>query len=289
MFQNCKKYGLFFFTFLLLVATICLFYQEFKNSRKELTFAMLDIGQGDALFIESPTGTQILVDGGPPRKILSQLSRVMSPFDRTIDSIIITNPDQDHIGGVLDVLKVYKVDKIFEPGTYNDSKIYQNLKAEIKNKNIPNILVKAGMKLDIGGGAFIDILFPDRDVSLWDSNDGSVVAKITYGETSVMLTGDATSETEKIILGEYPKTALTSTVLKVGHHGSRTSTSASFVQAVAPTYALISNGKDNTYGHPHQDTLDTLTSFGAKIFRTDLLGTIIMKSDGENEAFSFRK
>ena len=289
MFQNCKKYGLFFFTFLLLVATICLFYQEFKNSRKELTFAMLDIGQGDALFIESPTGTQILVDGGPPRKILSQLSRVMSPFDRTIDSIIITNPDQDHIGGFLDVLKVYKVDKIFEPGTYNDSKIYQNLKAEIKNKNIPNILVKAGMKLDIGGGAFIDILFPDRDVSLWDSNDGSVVAKITYGETSVMLTGDATSETEKIILDEYQKIALTSTVLKVGHHGSRTSSSADFVEAVTPSFALISDGKDNNYGHPHQDTLDTLASFGAKIFRTDLLGTIIMKSDGENEAFSFRK
>ena len=289
MFQNCKKYGLFFFTFLLLVATICLFYQEFKNSRKELTFAMLDIGQGDALFIESPTGTQILVDGGPPRKILSQLSRVMSPFDRTIDSIIITNPDQDHIGGFLDVLKVYKVDKIFEPGTYNDSKIYQNFKAEIKNKNISNILVKAGMRLDIGGGAFIDILFPDRDVSLWDSNDGSVVAKITYGETSVMLTGDATSETEKIILDEYQKIALTSTVLKVGHHGSRTSSSADFVEAVTPSFALISDGKDNNYGHPHQDTLDTLASFGAKIFRTDLLGTIIMKSDGENEAFSFRK
>lgn len=250
---------------------------------------MLDVGQGDALFIESPTGTQLLVDGGPPRKILSQLARVMSPFDRHIDAIVITNPDQDHIGGFEDVLKVYKVDRVFEPGTINDSKTYQNLKEEIKNKNIPDILAKRGMKLDIGGGAVIDILFPDRDVSTWNSNDGSIIAKLSYGETSMMLTGDSTSVTEKIILAENSGSLLKSTVLKVGHHGSRTSTSAPFMEAVAPTYALISNGKDNKYGHPHPDTLATLAQFGTEIFRTDLLGTIIMKSDGGSEVFSFRK
>src|SRR3990167_1705968 len=106
MFKNSKKYTLPIFTFLLFVITFFLFFQDFKNSSRVLTFAMLDVGQGDALFIESPTGTQILVDGGPPRKILSQLARVMSPFDRTIDALVITNPDQDHIGGFLDVLKV---------------------------------------------------------------------------------------------------------------------------------------------------------------------------------------
>ena len=289
MLYNCKKYNLFIFTLLLLLATTFLFYQDFRNFRKKLTFAMLDIGQGDGLFIESPTGTQILVDAGPPRRILSALTHVMSPFDRHIDAIIVTNPDQDHIGGFLDVLKVYKVDRVFESGTYNDSKTYQNFKTEIKIKNIPNILAQKGMRLDIGGGAMIDILFPDRDVSLWTSNDGSVVARLSYGKISVMLTGDATTLTEKIILGEYSKAALASTILKVGHHGSRTSTSAEFGKAVSPVYALISDGKDNNYGHPHQDTLNTLASFGAKIFRTDLLGTIIMKSDGENEMFSFRR
>ncbi len=289
MLKNRKGYFLPLLTLLLLSINIYLFYLDFKGFDKGLTFAMLDVGQGDAFFIESPTGTQILIDGGPPRKILSQLSRVMSPFDRTIDGIFITNPDQDHIGGFLDVLKVYKVDKVFEPGTYNDSKTYQNLVKEIKNKNIPNILAKKGMRLDIGGGIMIDILFPDRDVSFWDSNDGSIVARLSYGKTAVMLTGDSTTETEKIILAQYSKTALTSTILKVGHHGSRTSTSEAFVKAVSPEYALISDGKDNNYGHPHKDTLDTLTSFGAKIFRTDLLGTIIMKSDGGNEVFSFSK
>lgn len=289
MFENCKKYFLPILTILLLIANVFIFHRDWQNSHRKLTFAMLDIGQGDALFIESPTGTQILVDGGPPKKILSQLARLMTPFDKSIDAIIITNPDQDHIGGFVDVLKVYKVGQVFESGTFNDSKTYQNLETEIKNKNIPRFLAKRGMKLHIGSGAVIDILFPDRDVSLWPTNEGSIVAKLTYGNTSIMLTGDATSETEKIILAENFQAALKSTILKVGHHGSRTSTSYSFVQAVSPEYALISDGKDNSYGHPHLDVLDTLNSFGAKIFRTDLLGTIIIKSDGVKEIFSYHR
>src|SRR3989338_5038920 len=289
MFQNRKKYSLPVFVFLLFIVTSYLFYLDFKGSSKGLTFAMLDVGQGDALFIESPTGTQIMFDTGPAHSVLGQLSRVMSPFDKAIDAIIITNPDADHIGGFIDILKNYKVGMVFEPGTFNDSKIYQNLKTEIKNKNIPNILAKKGMRLNIGGGARIDILFPDRDVSLWDTNEASIVARLSYGKTSIMLTGDSTTKTEKIILKENSKEKLASAILKVGHHGSRTSTSADFVKTVAPAYALISDGKNNKYGHPHQDTLDTLSKFGAKVFRTDLLGTIIMKSDGQNVKFSFMK
>ena len=277
MFLICKKYWLAFFALLLLIINIFVFYLNWRDSHRGFTFAMLDIGQGDALFIESPTGTQILVDGGPPRKILSQLSRLMSPLDRHIDAFIITNPDQDHIAGFLDVLKVYKVGRIFEPGTFNDSKIYQNLKDEMKKNNIADILAKKGMRLDIGGEAVIDVLFPDRDVSYWATNDGSIVAKLSYGNTSIMLTGDATAKTEKIILEENSVAQLKSSVLKVGHHGSRTSTSPEFVKAVSPIYAFISDGKDNKYGHPHQETLGTLSSFGAKVFRTDLLGTVIVK------------
>src|SRR3989344_2870408 len=157
MLKKVKDYGLFFLTILLLLAVVFIFYLDWQNSHRSLTFAVLDVGQGDALFIESPTRTQILVDGGPPRKILGQLSRMMPFYDRTIDSIIITNPDQDHIGGFADVLKIYKVGAVFEPGTYSDSKTYQNLKNEIKHKNIPNILAKKGMRLDLGGGAVIDI------------------------------------------------------------------------------------------------------------------------------------
>ena len=284
-----KKYNLLIFTFLLLVVTIFLFQQDFENSHRGLTFAMLNVGQGDGLFIESPTGTQVMFDGGPIHSVLGPLARVMSPFDRSIDAIVITNPDADHISGFLDILKTYKVGEVFESGTLTDSKTYQNLREEMKKQNIPDVLVKKGMRLDLGGGVFVDILFPDRDVSSWATNDGAVVARLSYGKTSVMLTGDATMLTEQIILSENSSKQLQSTILKVGHHGSRTSTSGEFVKAVTPSYALISDGKDNKYGHPHQETLDTLASFGAKIFRTDLLGTIIMKSDGQNAEFSFRK
>ncbi|MFA4975465.1 MAG: ComEC/Rec2 family competence protein [Candidatus Paceibacterota bacterium] len=277
MFLDYKKYWLFLFAFLLLIVNIFVFYIDWRDSHKGFTFAMLDVGQGDALFIESPTGTQILIDGGPPKKILSELSKVVSPFDRHIDALIITNPDQDHIAGFLDVLKVYKVDNIFESGTLTDSKIYQNLKDEIKKDGVQNVLAKRGMKLDMGGGVFIDILFPDRDVSSWSTNDGSVVARLTYGDTRIMLTGDASVKTEKIIIEENSQEQLKSTILKVGHHGSRTSTSFEFLKAINPVYAFISDGKNNKYGHPHQEILGELSQFGVKVLRTDLLGTIILK------------
>src|SRR3989344_948506 len=122
MFEQCKKYWLLIFTLALLAITIFLIRFDWQNSHRGLSFAMLDVGQGDALFIESPTGTQVLVDGGPSRKILGELTKVMSPFDRTIDAIIITNPDQDHIAGLLDILKIYKVGQVFESGTWNESK-----------------------------------------------------------------------------------------------------------------------------------------------------------------------
>lgn len=275
--RKSKGYGLLIFTFLLLIINVFLVYLDWQNSHKQFTFAMLDVGQGDALFIESPTGTQIMFDAGPARSVLGPLARVMSPFDKSIDAIVITNPDADHLSGALDILKNYKVGTVFESGALTDSKTYQNFKNELNRQNIPDILAKRGMRLDMGSGVIIDILFPDRNVAAWATNDGSVVARLTYGDTSIMLTGDAPQKTEKIILSENSATRLKSTILKVGHHGSRTSTSPEFVKAASPQYAFISDGKDNKYGHPHQETLNTLIRFGAQIFRTDLLGTIIMK------------
>src|SRR3989338_6763890 len=175
---NYKKYGLLIILFLLLAIDIFLIRLDVKHSQKFLTFGMLDVGQGEALYIESPNGAQILFDAGPARKVLAPLKSVMSPFDQTLDAIVITNPDADHIGGFADVLKTYKVGQVFEPGTISDSKTYQNLEQEIKNKKISNILAKRGMRLNIGGGAVIDILFPDRDVFDWSTNDGSIISML---------------------------------------------------------------------------------------------------------------
>lgn len=275
--------------FCLVILNIALFYIDFKRHKKVLTVAVLDVGQGDAIFIESPTGTQILVDAGPPRSVVSRLSRMMSPFDRSLDAVIITNPDQDHIGGFEDIFKSYKVGKVFEPGTFNESRTYQNLKNTIDKKNIPAYLARSDMRLKLGGGVVLDILFPDRDVSMWDTNEGSIVAKLTYGETTVMLTGDSTLETERIVLNDYKPQDLDVDILKVGHHGSRSSTAYNFLKALTPEYALISVGADNKYGHPHAEVVDDLKAMGTKVYRTDQDGTIIMQSNGQNLSFEFKK
>ncbi len=277
--MKCRKYGLLVFTFLLLCSVIYIFYLDSRSGERLLTVAVLNVGQGDAIFIESPTGVQILIDAGPPRKILSELSRIMPAFDRSIDAVIATHPDQDHIGGFSEVLKAYKVGMFFESGGVSDSKIYQNLKNEISNKDIPNFLARKGMRMHLGGGAVLEIIFPDRDVSFWGTNEGSVVSRLTYGDTSFLLTGDIDIETEKIILANNPASIISTNILKVAHHGSRTSTGYNLVKAVSPKYALISSGKDNTYGHPHADVLSTLQDFGVEILRTDLLGTIVFSCD----------
>lgn len=274
-----KKYSLLIIFLLLVLIDVFLIALDYKSSRGVLTFAMLDVGQGDALFIESPSGVQILFDGGSVRKVLNPLRKIISPFDRTIDAIVITNPDADHIGGLTDILKNYKVDYVFEPGTQNSSKTYKNLKALISSEKIPQLLVRKGMQIDLGGGAAIEILFPDREVKNWSTNDGSIVARLTYGQTAIMLSGDSTSKTEKIILENNSTESLKSQILKIGHHGSRSSTSKIFAGAVAPEYALISLGAGNSYGHPHPEVLDTLEDFGVQILRTDELGTIVFSCD----------
>lgn len=275
--NSVKKYGLLFLVFFLLFAVIFLVFLDWQSTHKEFTFAMLDVGQGDALFVESPTGAQVMFDAGPAHSVMGPLQKVISPFDRNIDAIVITNPDADHLGGAMDILKNYKVGMVLESGALTDSKTYQNFKAELKRQNIPDVLARRGTRMDLGGGVYVDILFPDRDVAAWTTNDGSVVTRLVYGSTSIMLTGDAPAKTEKIILAENSSAFLKSNILKVGHHGSRSSTSVEFAKAVSPQYALISDGKDNSYGHPHRETLDTLTKLGSKILRTDILGSIIIK------------
>ncbi|MFA5933896.1 MAG: MBL fold metallo-hydrolase [Candidatus Paceibacterota bacterium] len=271
------------FLIILISITGFIWQRVYRLEHGRLTVAVLDVGQGDSIYIEAPNGNQVIFDGGPDGKILSELGKVMPFNDRSIDMLVVTNPDKDHYAGFLDVLDNFTVSAVLEPSTYSKTKTYAELERMIVEKKVPNILAKRGMKiwLDKKSGVYISILFPDRDVSTWKPNEGSIVAKLVYGQTSMLLTGDSTALTEHIIVS-LEGDNLKSTVLKVGHHGSRTSSSPEFVSYVLPLYAIISDGKDNSYGHPHKETLDTLKSFGAKVYRTDLFGTIIMKSDGKS-------
>ena len=246
-----------------------------------LTVVFLDAGQGDATFIEAPNGNQVLIDGGPNKSVLRQLSKVMPFYDRSIDIVIATHPDKDHIGGLPDVLQRYTVDFILESGAKNDTGISRAFESAILQNKIKRIFAKRGMAITLGDDVFLNILFPDRDVSEVESNTASIVAQLVYKNTEFMFTGDSPKTIEEYLVfldGEK----LRSDVLKVGHHGSKTSSSESFVGYVSPEYAIISAGADNSYGHPHKEVVEILNQFGSAILNTKDNGAIIFKSDGEN-------
>ncbi len=245
-----------------------------------LTVAFLNIGQGDAIYIESPDHRQILIDSGPGDAVLRELRKVMPWYDKSIDMIMITNPDKDHIAGFIPVLKRYAVEKEIEPGTKNPSDVNATLHQLIAEKKLETMIARRGQVLDLGGGASLHILFPDRDVSGLDSNTGSIIAKLVYGDTSVMFTGDAPFQTEDYVV-DLEGADMKSTLLKEGHHGSRTSISEKFFTAVDPEYSIISAGFKNSYGHPHKETVEMLDRLKIPTLVTFEEGTIIFESDGE--------
>lgn len=268
----------YFLAFLVLASIILCFVVLHEDRRGIMTVAFLDIGQGDSIFIESPTGTQVLVDGGPGRNLMKAIPKVLPFYDRSVDMIVVTNPDKDHYEGFIGFLRKYSTDVVLEPGTSNPSGTYKALEDEIIQKKIPKIVALKGQEIDLGGGAYLEVVFPDRDVSGLSSNDGSIVMKLVYGKTSVMLQGDSTTKIEEYLVSKGEN--IQSDILKAGHHGSRTSSSEVYVAAVKPKWTIISSGVDNSYGHPHKETLETMNKFGIETFDTCNNGTIIFKSDG---------
>ena len=282
--EHIRKNGRLYILMTLFITTVFIWYAVLVEDRRGiLTVAFLDIGQGDAIFIEAPHGNQMLIDGGPPKAVLSALRRVMSFYDRTIDMIVVTNPDKDHMAGFIDVLESYKVGMVVEPGTVGASVEYKVFEQLVREERAKKSIALRGQTiwLDKKHGVGFQILFPDRNISGLATNDGSIVGRLVYGDTSIMFTGDSPENVERYLVSLDDKN-LKSDVLKVGHHGSRTSTSKEFVGFVSPTYATISLGQGNSYGHPHKETLDTLEKFDIKTLRTDQQGTITIESDGKN-------
>jgi competence protein ComEC len=284
-----KKYLPYILIILLFVLSTGVIFYAYKNSNSRyLKVVFLDVGQGDSIYIESPNGKQMLIDGGGGDNILPNLIKVMPLFDKSIDMLIVTNPDQDHIGGLVEVLKNYKVGMVIEPGTKTDTLIYENLEKEIIKNNITKKIARRGMHivLDEERNIYFDILFPDRDVSDWERNDGSIVGRLVYKDQSFMLMGDATKYTENLIKWNENPQNLKSDVIKLGHHGSHTSSSLLWLEIINPDVAIISAGKNNRYGHPHEDTLDNLKSLNISFLATYLNGNIILKTDGVKMVYS---
>lgn len=272
---------------LIVLLFICAFYiwhvSSISKTGTYLKVAFLDVGQGDAIFIEAPNGRQMLVDGGPNNVVLSKLAEVMPWGDTSIDLVVATHDDADHIGGLASVISQYHVPRIIENGAISHTGVFKHLEDTVTKNNVEKIIAKKGMRiiLDPDKNVYFDILFPDRDVSKFtEPNDGSIVGKLVYGQESFMLTGDATIYTENLIMQNETIDTLHTQVLKLGHHGSHTSSSLLWLEKVHPDIAIISAGLHNRYGHPHKDTLDHLSELNIPYIATYNEGTILFKTDG---------
>ncbi len=246
-----------------------------------LTVSFLDVGQGDSIFIEGPSGIQVLIDGGKGRAVLGQLGSVMPFYDHSIDVVLATHPDQDHMEGLIEVEKRYDTLLYMAPDLVTDKSFQTTLLGVVKERGVRELPAHAGQRIPLGNGAVLRILFPDQDVSGWqnDTNLASVVAKLEYGKTSFMFTGDSPIAVEDYLIGKLGE-SMNVDVLKAGHHGSRTSSAADYLAVVTPQIAVISAGKDNTYGHPHPEVIERLKAVGAEIKNTADVGRITITSDG---------
>lgn len=250
-----------------------------------------DVGQGDAIFIVTPQRHQILIDGGPGPAILEKLAKEMPFYDRSIDLIILTHPEADHLTGLIEVLKNYKVDFILWTAVARDTfqwREWQKLIESQREKGAQLLIARPGQKI-IASRTVLDILFPLENLEgqiFSDSNDTSIMAKLVFGENSFLFTGDILKSGEGRLIRAGAD--INSDVLKVAHHGSKTSSADEFIEKVSPEIAVISVGKDNRYGHPHQEILETLDKYGITVLRTDRDGDIKIISNGNNlKIFNF--
>ncbi len=241
-----------------------------------LEVSFLDIGQGDAILINYQKHYQVLIDGGPSgKKALQELAKAMPVFDNKIEIVISTHPDRDHFVGLMDVVKKYEIGLILINGQQSDDELWRAFQKEIAGKNIKEETVGEGSKVNIGSDFKMTFFNPDKiEKNRKAKNDSSVVARLDYGQNSFLFTGDAGFDAEADMIFDHEN--LDADYLKVGHHGSRYSTSKFFLARVTPLWSIISVG-ENDYGHPTQETIDRLKEASSKILRTDQLGTITIK------------
>ena len=243
---------------------------------EDLKVHFLDVGQGDSIFIELPTNETILIDASIKDASNKIINYLREENVSKIDYVFATHPHSDHIGGMSAVIKAFDIGQIYMPKAVTTTKTYENLLLTIKDKNLKIKTAKAGNTIIDTDDLKLVVLAPNQD-SYESLNNYSIVLKLTYKEKSFLFMGDAETLSEKEITGDVQ-----ADVLKVGHHGSRTSTSQAFLNKVNPSYAVISVGLNNDYKHPHQEVIDRLEKKNIKIYRTDQNGDIIFTTDGYN-------
>ncbi|UBL05546.1 ComEC/Rec2 family competence protein [Clostridium perfringens] len=249
----------------------------------ELMISYMDVGQGDAAYIKV-NGNDILIDAGPRSNSKELLEQLKAKNIDDFELVIATHPHEDHIGGMVDVFKEYEVKAFYSPKITHTTKTYENLVKAVKDEGLKTKELKGGMVIDLGEGAKFEVFTPQKS-EYEELNDYSPIMKLSFGDTSYLFTDDAEKLAEEEALAKY-KNSLDSDVIKFGHHGSSSSSSNAFIEAVSPKYGIISCAKDNKYGHPHRETLDIIKKYNIKTFRTDTDGEIILTSDGKSINFN---
>ncbi|MFO0704499.1 MAG: MBL fold metallo-hydrolase [Candidatus Andersenbacteria bacterium] len=261
---NLRRLGI----VLVICASVLLIAHE-EWSRAQPRLVMLDIGQGDAIYLRTPDGQDILIDAGSGNRVVEQLSRELPFSDRTIELAVATHFDADHIGGFKGVLEQYDVDAFATNGGTPTTETGRSLLESIKKEGLEPQTFTTGSKVS-GEGFSMDVVWPPDTKEA--SNAGSIVMRLVTAKTSALFTGDADFKVEDALLKKHAQIA--AEILKVGHHGSKTSSSDNFLAAVGGTRALISVGATNRYGHPTKEALDRLIKHGYNIERTDQQGSI---------------
>lgn len=268
-------------TFCLSCITLLLWREITLLPDGKLHVSLLDVGQGDSILIVTPSGKQIIIDGGPNEMLLSHLSRMLPFFDRTIELLVISHPDADHITAIPAVLRRYSVNAILMTGADHSSGSYDALRAIALEKHIPILFPDPHSDIHIGDGVVLDIIWPDiHAMPKWPeyaSNDLSIVIRLLYKDHSLLFTGDIEAKTEATILKSGAD--IRADTIKIPHHGSHTSSSSGFLLSVAPIGALLSVGRENKFGHPHADILERYRSFSIPIRSTADEGVISLVLD----------
>lgn len=244
-------------------------------SGNEMLVHFIDVGQGDSIFIQAPSGSTMLIDGGVKGAGETIVAYLKEQGVTELDYVVATHPDADHIGGLISVLNSISIKNFIDSGKIHTSQTFEEMLTLINDKNIPYIVPKTGDTIALDPELTVDVLGANAGAS--DNNDASIVLRVAYGDISFLLMGDAGIKMEKEILAI---TDVQATILKAGHHGSNTSSSKAFIDAVYPQATILSYGQDNKYGHPHAEVIEHLQAVGSEIYSTVEAGTVVVKTDG---------
>jgi len=254
---------------------------EKRPASRQLIVHFIDVGQGDCILVQFPNGKVMLIDAGDDQNAPFIVDYLREHRIRVIDYLVATHPHADHIGGLDEVIEAFDIGKVYMPRVTHTTRSFQEVLLSLQRKELAVTAAEKGVLIVKDRGVEARVLAPGAS-SYEDLNDYSAVIRVVYGSTAFLFTGDAgkTSEQQMIESGSD----LRADVLKVAHHGSSDATTEAFLQRVSPKYAVISVGRNNDYGHPHRETLDALSRNGIQVYRTDIDGTIVFSSDGEQLA-----